>query len=68
MRFVNLTLLRRRRGLSAAELGAKSKLASSTIRKAENGLPIRKSTAMSILMALGLSMDEAIRKGRLKEA
>ena len=68
MRFVNFTLLRRRRGLSAAELGAKSNLASSTIRKAENGLSIRESTAMDILRALGLRMDEAIRKGRLKEA
>ena len=68
MRFVNLTLLRRRRGLSAAELSGKSKLSIGTVRKAENGLSIRESTAMDILRALGLRMDEAIRKGRLKEA
>ena len=68
MRFVNLTLLRRRRGLSVDDLSGKSKLASGTVRKAEKGLSIRESTAMDILAALGLRMDEEIRKGRLKEA
>ena len=67
MRFVNLARLRRTRGLTVDELSGKSKLSSSTIRKAETGVSVREATAFNIVRALGLDMETALKKMHLRD-